>query len=64
MAEKFLKRKKALESKGLKVNINKTKAMKIRAKSCKDVANDFIVSCGICGKRMMRNSVQYQKCEY
>ena len=50
--EKYIKRKKALKSKGFKVNVNKIKAMKIGGKSSKEVANNTVDSCRVCGKRV------------
>ena len=54
--------KKALESKKLKLNVNIIKATTIAAKSSKEVANDIVDLCRICGKRVMRNSIQCQNC--
>ena len=49
--EKFSKWKKALESKGLKVNDYKTKATKIGTKLQKEAANQAIDSCKICRRQ-------------
>ena len=43
---------------------NKTKAIKIAAKSPKEVAHDVVDPRGVSGKRVMRNSVQSKKSNY
>ena len=56
---KFQKWKDALESKGLKVNLGKTKVMVSgsKGKICRSKEDP----CGICGKRVMANSVKCTK---
>ena len=56
--QKCIKWEKALESKRLKANINKTKAIKVGAK---EVASDTVDPCQICEKRVMKNLIQSQK---
>ena len=56
-------RKRALQSKGLKVNINKIKAMAIRPNQCRELANNGVDLCKI-QKRVMRNSIQCHQSEY
>ena len=52
--------KSALESKGLKVNVSKTKAMKLGGKKTNvDAERD---PCAVCGKRVMQNSIQCTQC--
>ena len=57
LREKFWKWKEAFESKGLKVNLGKTKVVVSGAE--REVKVD---PCGICGKRVMANSVLCVKC--
>ena len=60
LKEKFLKWKEAFESKGLKVNLKKTKAM---VSGLKDkVFQSKVDSCAMCGKRVMANLVKCTKC--
>ena len=59
LKEKFWNWKNALESKGLKVNTRKTKVM---ASGSKDLFKIKIDPCGVCGKRVMANSVLCTKC--
>ena len=61
--ERYVRWKGALESRGLKVNVNKTKAMRVGTKSPKGMVS-AIDPCAICGKRVMRNSIQCMKCGY
>ena len=60
LREKFWKWKDAFESKGLKVNLGKTKVLVSGAEGEKSVSK--IDPCGICGKRVMANSVLCVKC--
>ena len=60
LREKFSKWKEVFESTWLKVNIGKTKVVVSGAEG--DVSVSKIDPCGICGKRVMRNSVLYVKC--
>ena len=55
LREKFWKWKEAFESKGLKVNLGKTKVVVSRAKGVVSVSK--VDPCGICGKRVMANLV-------
>ena len=48
LREKFLKWKEAFESKGLKVNLGKTKVVVSRTEG--EVYIDKVYPCGICGK--------------
>jgi hypothetical protein len=59
---KFIAWKSALETKGLKVNINKTKVMRC----AKDVApkEAAVDPCSICGKRVGVNSIRCTYCTY
>ena len=58
LGKKYVKWKNTLESKGLKVNSNKTKAMKVGARSSRKVADDADDPCRLCGKKVTRNSIQ------
>ena len=60
LREKFWKWKEAFESKGLKVNLTKTKVVVSRAEG--EVTVNKIDPCGICGKQVMANSVLCVKC--
>ena len=60
LKEKFLKSKEAFESKGLKVNLKKTKVMVSVSKS--EVLKSKVDPCAKCGKRVMANSVMCTKC--
>ena len=60
LREKFWKWKEAFKSKGLKVNLGKTKVVVSGAES--EVTVSKIDPCGICGKRVMANSVLFVKC--
>ena len=60
LKEKFWKWKKALESKGLKINIRKTKMMISGSEG--ELFKSKIDPCGVCGKRVMANSVLCTKC--
>ena len=55
LREKFWKWKEAFKSKGLKVNLGKTKVVVSGAEG--EVTVSKIDPCGICGKRVMANSV-------
>jgi len=55
LREKFWKWKEAFESKGLKVNLGKTKVVVSGAEG--EVTVSKVDPCGICGKRVMANSV-------
>ena len=60
LREKFWKWKEAFESRGLKVNLGKTKVVVSGAEG--EVTVSKIDPCGICGKRVMANSVLCVKC--
>lgn len=60
LREKFWKWKEAFESKGLKVNLGKTKVVVSGAEG--EVSTSKVDPCGICGKRVMANSVLCVKC--
>ena len=60
LKEKFLKWKKAFESKGLKANFKKTKVMVSSLKG--EVLKSKVDSCAKCGKRVMANSLMFTKC--
>ena len=59
---RFLAWRNALESKGLKVNISKTKVMRCaRDAAPKEAAVD---PCSVCGKRVSVNSIHCTTCGY
>lgn len=60
LREKFWKWKDAFESKGLKVNLGKTKVVVSGAEG--EVSVSKVDPCGICGKKVMANSVLCGKC--
>ena len=60
LREKFWKWKEAFQSKGLKVNLGKTKVVVSGAEGEMSVSK--IDPCGICGKRVMANSVLCVEC--
>ena len=60
LKEKFWNWKKTLESKGLKINIRKTKMMVCGSEG--ELFKSKIDPCGVCGKRVMANSVLCTKC--
>ena len=60
LREKFWKWKEAFESKGLKVNLGKTKVVVSGAEG--EVSVSKVDPCGICGMRVMANSVLCVKC--
>ena len=62
VGEKYVRWKEALESKGLKVSVGKTKAMRTGLKKLTE-ALSAIDPCAICGKRVMRNSIQCTLCQ-
>ena len=59
LREKFWKWKEAFESKGLKVNLGKTKVVVSGAEG--DVTVSKVNPCGICGKQVMANSLIMSK---
>ena len=60
LKERFWNWKDALESKGLKVNTRKTKVMVSRSEG--KLSKSKIDPCGVCGRRVMANSVLCTKC--
>ena len=60
LKERFRNWKNALESKGLKVNTRKTKVMISASEG--ELDKSKIDPCGVCGKRVMANSVLCTKC--
>ena len=60
LREKFWKWKEAFESKGLKVNIERTKVIVSGAEG--EVSVSKVDPCGNCGKRVMTNSLLCVKC--
>ena len=61
VGEKYVRWKEALESKGLKVNVGKTKAMRVGKRKIKE-AYTTVDPCAICGRRVMSNSIQCTDC--
>ena len=57
---KFQRWREALEQKGLKVNLEKTKTMVSGSEG--EIHRSKIDPCRICGKRVMANSVKCTKC--
>ena len=60
LKEKFLKWKQTFESKGLKVNLKKTKLMVSGLKG--EVLKSKVDPCAKCCKKVMANSVMCTKC--
>ena len=60
LKEKFLKWKEAFESKGMKVNLKKTKVMVSGSKG--EVLKSEVDPCAKCAKRVMANSMMCTKC--
>ena len=60
LKERFWNWKDAMESKGLKVNTRKTKVMVSGSEG--ELFKSKIDPCGICGRRVMANSVLWIKC--
>ena len=59
---RFWNWKDALESKDVKVNTKKTKVMVSRSEGELLVFKSMIDPCGVCGRRVMANSVLCTKC--
>ena len=55
VGNRYCEWKEALEGKGLKVNVQKTKAMKLGGK--KEVKAAVVDPCAVCRRRVMRNSI-------
>lgn len=60
LREKFVKWRDSLEKKGMKVNISKTKAMVSGTEG--ELPKSKIDPCGVCGRRVMANSLLCCKC--
>ena len=60
LREKFRKWKEAFKSKGMKVDLGKKKVMVSGSEG--EITTSKIDPCGICGKRVMANSVLCTKC--
>ena len=60
LKERFWNWKDAMESKGLKVNTRKTKVMVSGSEG--ELFKSKIDPCGVCGRRVMANSVLWIKC--
>ena len=61
LRERFQRWRSALESKGMKVNIRKTKMMVSDAEG--EIVRSKVDPCGICGKRVMSNAVLCTVCK-
>ena len=61
LRESFQRWRGALESKGMKVNIRKTKMMVSGAEG--EIVRSKVDSCGICGKKVMSNAVLCTVCK-
>ena len=61
LRERFQRWRGALESKGMKVNIRKTKTMVSGAEG--ETAHSKVDQCGICSKRVMSNAVLRTVCK-
>ena len=58
----FIQWKSAFEGKGLKVNMNKTKVLEACGGTT-SVEESKVDPCGVCGKRVMRNSIRCTSCQ-
>ena len=61
LKERFQRWRDALESKGLRINIRKTKMMVSGAEG--EVVRSRVYPCGICGKRVMSKTVWCTLCK-
>ena len=61
LKKRFLKWRSALESKGLKMNLEKTEVLVCGSEG--EVIRNRIDPCGICGKRVIVNSLLCTKCD-
>ena len=59
---RYTRWKKALQEKGMKINVNKTKAFYTRRKFVRMQMRKY--PCSVCGKGVGRNSVQCTKCQH
>ena len=62
LRNKFLKWKKVFESKGLKVNLGKTKVMISGSITKDDMSKSKVDPCGVCSLRAKANSVLRLQC--
>ena len=62
LRQKVLRWKKCLETKGLKLNVKKTKVM-VSGRNCGDVEKVGKWPCVVCGKGVATNSIQCMECE-
>jgi len=62
VSQKYARWKGASESRGLKVNIKKTKAMKTLVKRAKDPVSN-IDPCSMHGERVKANAIEYTACK-
>ena len=60
LRERFQRWRRAMEGKGLKVNVGKTKMMVSRTEG--EITSSKIDSCGVCGKRVGSNAVCCTQC--
>ena len=60
LRERFQRWRRALEGKGLKVNVGKTKMMVSRTEG--EITSSKIDPCGVCGKRVVSNAVCCTRC--
>ena len=64
LIKKFNQWKNRMESRGTKVNMNKTNIItSISGESCKEVQNTGRWPCGVCGRGVGRNSIQCPICQ-
>ena len=59
--DKYKRWKNAVEGKGLRVNVDKTKRMQLSFGKKSSVLN--VDPCGVCGERVGCNSIQCTKCQ-
>ena len=59
---RYTRWKKALQEKGMKINVNKTKAFYTRRNFVRIQMRKY--TCSVCGKGVGRNSVQCTKCQH
>ena len=62
LTDRFLKWKEALERKGLKVNLRKTKVMVSSSITQDSLSKSKVDPCGVCSLRVKSNSVLYAQC--
>ena len=59
---RYTRWKKALQEKGMKINVNKTKAFYTKRNFVRMQMQKY--PCSVCGKEVGRNSVQCTKCQH